>query len=76
LLSYVTIDTKVGMTPKQIRALRKELNLTQQELADRVGAQRVSVARWEIGSSRPTGAYLKLLLEVSEKAKEKKPNRR
>ena len=76
MLSYVTIDTKVGMTPKQIRALRKELNLTQQELADRVGAQRVSVARWEIGSSRPTGAYLKLLLEVSEKAKEKKPNRR
>jgi len=76
LLSYVTIDTKVGMTPKQIRALRKELNLTQQELADRVGAQRVSVARWEIGSSRPTGAYLKLLLEVSEKATEKKPNRR
>ena len=64
------------MTPKQIKALRKKLNITQQELADRIGAQRVSVARWEIGSSRPTGAYLKLLLEVSKKAKAKKPNRR
>ena len=64
------------MTPKQIKALRKELNLTQQELADRIGAQRVSVARWEIGSSRPTGAYLKLLLEVRKKAKAKKLNRR
>lgn len=57
------------MSPKQIRALRKDLELTQQELADRIGAQRVTVARWEIGTSRPTGAYLKLLLELKEKRK-------
>ena len=60
------------MTPKRIRELRKQLTLTQQELADRIGAQRVSVARWENGSSHPTGAYLKLLMDVEKKAKVKK----
>jgi DNA-binding transcriptional regulator YiaG len=57
------------MSPKQIRALRKDLQLTQQELADRIAAQRVTVARWEIGTSQPTGAYLKLLLALKEKKK-------
>lgn len=71
MLSHVTIDAKWGMMPKQIKALRKKLGLTQQELADSIGAQRVTIARWENGSSRPTGAYLMLLLKVSEKAKEK-----
>jgi DNA-binding transcriptional regulator YiaG len=61
------------MSPKKIRALRKDLEITQQDLADRIAAQRVTVARWEIGTSRPKGAYLKLLLDLSKKAKLKKP---
>ena len=61
------------MSPKQIRALRKDLGLTQEELANRVAAQRVTVARWELGASRPTGAYLKLLLELPKEVKIKKP---
>jgi DNA-binding transcriptional regulator YiaG len=64
------------MSPDQIRALRKILKLTQQQLADLIGAQRVSVSRWEIGASRPTGAYLKLLMDLKEKAKAKKTKRR
>jgi DNA-binding transcriptional regulator YiaG len=64
------------MSPKQIRGLRKDLELTQQELADLIGAQRVTVARWEIGTSRPTGAYLKLLVELKDKAKVKNSKRR
>ena len=64
------------MSPNNVRALRKMLNLTQKELADLIGAQRVSVSRWEIGTSRPTGAYLKLLMELKEKAKAKKTKRR
>jgi DNA-binding transcriptional regulator YiaG len=63
---------KRAMSPKQIRALRKDLELTQQQLADWIAAQRVTVARWEIGTSRPTGAYLKSLLDLREKAKTKK----
>jgi DNA-binding transcriptional regulator YiaG len=67
---------KNDMSPKQIRGLRKDLELTQQELADLIGAQRVTVARWEIGTSRPTGAYLKLLVELKDKAKVKNSKRR
>jgi DNA-binding transcriptional regulator YiaG len=64
------------MSSNQIRALRKILKLTQKQLADLIGAQRVSVSRWEIGTSRPTGAYLKLLMALKEKAKAKKTKRR
>ena len=62
---------KTNMSPRQVKALRKALNLTQQQLADLIAAQRVSVARWETGASRPTGAYLKALQELAEKAKRK-----
>jgi len=72
----VSIVTRGAVSPNQIRALRKKLNLTQQELAGLIAAQRVTVARWEIGTSRPTGAYLKLLMELKEKATAKKTKRR
>jgi len=64
------------MSPNNVRALRKMLNLTQKELADLIGAQRVSVSRWEIGASRPTGAYLKLLMDLKDKVKTRKATRR
>lgn len=37
------------MTGKEVRAIRRKLGLTQQELADRVGVARNSVTRWELG---------------------------
>jgi transcriptional regulator with XRE-family HTH domain len=40
------------MTGRQLRAFRKWLGLTQQQLADILGVQRVSVARAEIGKYR------------------------
>jgi DNA-binding transcriptional regulator YiaG len=66
----------LSMSPEQIRTLRKQLKLTQQQLADLVGAQRVSIARWETNTSHPTGAYLKLLTEVKNKAESKEKRRR
>jgi DNA-binding transcriptional regulator YiaG len=55
------------MTPKQILKLRKDLGLTQQQLADRIGAARESVARWETGVHPPRGANLKALSEMAAK---------
>src|SRR5690348_12248254 len=49
------------MTPKQIKDLRASLNLTQQQLADIIGAQRVTVARWETGANVPRGVYRRML---------------
>jgi transcriptional regulator with XRE-family HTH domain len=37
------------MTGTEVRAIRIRLKLTQQELADKVGVTRVTVARWELG---------------------------
>jgi transcriptional regulator with XRE-family HTH domain len=53
------------MTSKQIKALRDALDLTQQKLADTIAATQVTVARWETGISRPTGAYLKALNDLA-----------
>ena len=59
------------MTPKQVIALRKALKLTQQQLADRIGAQRHTVSRWETGENEPRGANLKLLMGLEKQAKHK-----
>ena len=59
------------MTPQEIVKLRRDLDLTQRELAKRIGAQQSTVARWELGSHRPRGAYLKALKELQAKAKTK-----
>jgi DNA-binding transcriptional regulator YiaG len=59
------------MKPKQIQRLRRKLELTQQQLADLIGAQRVTVTRWETGMNEPRGANLKALMELEKKAKKK-----
>jgi len=57
------------MTAKRIIALRKALKLTQQQLADRIGAQRHTVSRWETDENKPRGANLKALKELAAKLK-------
>ena len=63
---------KKRMSPKQILAIRKALGMTQSQLADRIAAHRVSVARWETGRNGPKGAYLKALNELAAKIKTKR----
>jgi repressor LexA len=60
------------MSPNRIKRLRKNLGLTQQALADKIGAQQATVARWETGQNQPRGANLKALLEIEIQAKGKK----
>ncbi len=60
------------MSPEQVKRLRARLGLTQAQFAELVCADRVTVARWETGASSPTGAYLKALKELAEKAKKKR----
>jgi DNA-binding transcriptional regulator YiaG len=55
------------VTAKQIILLRRKLGLTQQALADLIGAYRETVARWEMGKNEPRGANLKALLELEKK---------
>ena len=62
---------KALMSPKQIRKIREVLGLTQQQLADFIGASQVAVARWETGVHKPRGANLKALKELAQKAAKK-----
>ena len=41
-----------------LKELRKEKNITQEELADKMGVSRRTVSRWETGSNMPDMAIL------------------
>src|SRR5579863_1219365 len=47
LIAFLLIFKSVGLTGKEARYLRKHLGLTAEELAEKIGVTRVTVARWE-----------------------------
>ena len=63
----------------QLKAKREELNLTQQQVADKVFVTRQTISKWELGKSQPDLVSLKLLdnaLNLSElEEKEKKQSK-
>lgn len=54
------------MAPQELIAYRERLELTQQELADKLGVDRVTIARWETGT-RAIPVFLHLALETVER---------
>lgn len=50
-----------GLNPKEVRFLRKAMDLTQAELAAKLGNDAQSVARWEKGTCEMPGTAEKLL---------------
>ena len=55
------VSHRKGLSPKEIRFLRKTMGLTQAELAAKLGNNSQSVARWEKGECEIPGASEKLL---------------
>lgn len=55
------IRHRKGLAPKEIRFLRKTMDLTQAELAEKLGNDSQSVARWEKGICEMPGMADKLL---------------
>jgi putative transcriptional regulator len=51
-----------------VRALRRHLGLTQEELSERLGMRQQTVSEWEIGKHRPRGASRRLLSVIAETA--------
>jgi type I restriction enzyme M protein len=45
--------TEIASIPAGLRAIRANLNLTQAELADRLGVSFATVNRWEGGGNKP-----------------------
>jgi DNA-binding transcriptional regulator YiaG len=53
----------------KIRELRRQLNLTQRELADELGTRQQTISEWETNMYQPRGTSATLLTIVAEKAK-------
>lgn len=61
---WITLTMKgklSSMTPKQIKALRKRLKLTGDQLARKLGVTGNTVRRWECGARNPSGPAVVLL---------------
>jgi DNA-binding transcriptional regulator YiaG len=53
---------------RRIRALRRHLGLTQQQLADQMGTRQQTISDWELGMYRPRGVSSTLLTIISDGA--------
>ena len=51
-----------------VRALRRHLGVTQQQLAEEMGTRQQTISEWETGLYRPRGACRTLLTIVAERA--------
>lgn len=54
-------------TPDQLKKLRERMNLSKVEFAKLLGVEARTVARWENGTARPTGAAEAFLSGLREK---------
>jgi len=54
---------------QHIQALRRQLGLTQRELADRLSMRQQTISEWETGMYKPRGAPSTLLSIIAERAK-------
>ena len=66
---FATVMTAMGPTAGEaarIRALRKRLGLSQEQLAKRLGVSFVTVNRWEAGRTRASAAVLRRIAELED----------
>lgn len=55
------LSRDMSYTPERIAELRRKLELSQDQLAEKLGVNRSNVSRWERGETRPRGPVCKLL---------------
>lgn len=60
-IGFSLITDRKILSPSELRFLRKEMGLTQADLAQRLGMSDQQVARWEKGESEITGPAEKLI---------------
>ena len=54
---------------EKIRALRRHLKATQEEMAEEMGTRQQTVSEWETGLYRPRGASKKMLSILAERSR-------
>ena len=53
---------------ERVRALRRHLGYTQQQMSDELGTRQQTISEWETGMYQPRGASAKLLSLIAERA--------
>ena len=53
---------------RRIKALRRHMGVTQQEMANTLGTRQQTISEWEVGLYTPRGASATLLSMVAERA--------
>ncbi|MEI8126154.1 MAG: helix-turn-helix transcriptional regulator [Parachlamydiaceae bacterium] len=56
--------------PEQIKEIRKQLNLSQEEFAKKLGVSFTSVNRWENGQTKPSKLARRQILNLLEHIRE------
>lgn len=64
----VTYMTDISAVPGLLQAIRASLDLTQADLAARIGVSFATVNRWEGGANKPQRAQLAKITELAEEA--------
>jgi DNA-binding transcriptional regulator YiaG len=59
---------KAAWDANAVRALRRHMRLSQEELAEQLGTRQQTVSEWETGRYRPRGASATLLTMIAERA--------
>ena len=59
---------KYNWDAKSIRALRRHLDMTQQQMSEELGVRQQTVSDWELGYHRPRGGMARLLTIIAERA--------
>ena len=54
--------------PESVRALRRHLDLTQDQMAQELGTRQQTISEWERGMYKPRGASRTVLRMVAERA--------
>lgn len=49
---------------ENLRMIRKSLNLTQQQVADKLGVKRATYTKWETNAAEPSVYFIKKLTEI------------
>jgi len=57
------------MTGEDVRELRKQMGLTQAELAHKMDVDSITISRWERGETKPHRASVKKLMRLKEKVR-------
>ena len=57
------------MTKEEIKKLRKDLMIDQQEFADVMAVDRGTISRWERAKQRPRAVHLRRMARLRKRAK-------